>query len=134
MTYNLVEPAARLTDACGDGTLMCPICGEGYLHPGKVTELKDGGAYIAFSCEHCSLHELSLADTIGSLRILHHKGNTHLSWEVNPAFMNSERVREHEKLINQYYDVLGKLHALRAEAKPKTPIEQLRDAVRGWDE
>jgi hypothetical protein len=134
MTYNKLEPAARLTDNCGDGTLTCPVCWEGYLRPGKVTELQEGGVYIAFSCEHCTMPEMSLADTIGSLRILYHKGNTNLTWEVNPVFLNAERVREHETLVGQYYDTVRKINALRRGTDRKIAGERIEDVMRGWDE
>jgi hypothetical protein len=133
MTYNLLEPAARITDECGDGTLMCPVCGEGYLHPGKVTEFREGGVQIAFGCEHCSMPEMSLADTVGNLIILHHKGNTHVTWEVNPAFMNAERVQEHERLLKEYYNILGKLCAIRGVTKHTTSLDDLKAAVLEWD-
>lgn len=59
------------------------------------------------------MSDLSLAETVGSLHILFHKGTTFVSWEVDPAFADTQRVAEHDALMEEYYQVLTKLRALR---------------------
>lgn len=137
MTYNYSATPVRLTDECGDGTLMCPVCGGGNLHVKKVHDIAEGGAasgggaQIVFSCELCSMDEMSLAGDVGSLCILHHKGTTQVSWELNPAFADPARIDEHDKLLSQYYEVRNKIYALK---HPPTVLETpMSLLVNAWD-
>lgn len=132
MTYNYSATPVRLTDECGDGTLMCPVCGGGNLHVKKVHDIAEGGAQIVFSCELCSMDEMSLAGDVGSLCILHHKGTTHVSWELNPAFADPARIAEHDNLLRQYYEARNKIYALTHPTK--VPEISLRDLVNEWGE
>jgi hypothetical protein len=131
MIYISTDTPVRITDECGDGTLMCPICGGGNLHIAKVHEVVGGGAEIAFDCENCSMHELALSRTVGSIGIRHHKGSTYLSWALNPSYMNVERVAAHDKLLEEYYAARSNLY--KSMDPPERPEPTLAELTRAWD-
>ena len=67
-----------------DGQLLCPRCGETYLHRHDAV-LQEGnpacrgeGITLRFWCEHCSEN----AERSFTLWMTQHKGNTFVEWKA----------------------------------------------------
>ena len=67
-----------------ESILLCPSCGEDYLHQGDTVVLEDSSTAITFWCEHCGPRavdgELTEESEHIVLKIEQHKGKTYLRW------------------------------------------------------
>jgi len=66
---------------CAFSALLCPRCGDEYLHAGDVRN-HESDLVVMFWCENCG----DDIDLRLELRVTQHKGCTHLTWfyDVDP--------------------------------------------------
>lgn len=70
-----------------ESVLLCPSCGEDYLHHADTVVLNDENVGITFWCEHCGPRaggkedgDLIEESAHVTLKIEQHKGKTYVRW------------------------------------------------------